>query len=76
MKGKMTLRELVESKLFDSETKFSLVTTGEDIPFNPDDYFVMYAFGDYVVYKAEASEKGVIRIFFDIQPMVRMEARS
>ncbi len=71
MQGKMTLRELVASNLFDSNTKFSLVTTGDDIPFDPDDYFVATAFGDYVVYKAEASDKDTIRIYFDIQPMVR-----
>ncbi len=71
MKEKMTLRELIASGIFDSETKFFLVTTGDDIPLDPDDYFVMYAFGDYAIYKVEASDKGAIRVFFDIQPMVR-----
>ncbi len=71
MNGKMTLQELVDSGLFGSDTKFFLVTTGSDIAFDPDDFYLAGAFGDYIIDRVRASGDDTVRIFFDVQPARR-----
>lgn len=69
----MTLKELLKSNLFDNKTEFRISTTGDDIRFDPDDYFVVPAFGDCIIDRVVASGENAVKIFFDIEVKRRRE---